>query len=350
MGHLPSYSDTLYADIQPSYTDYLYHHGIKGQKWGVRRFQNTDGTLTNAGKNRTKANRKKRMNSDAAATALLLGAGVIAPLAIGAYSSYSMDVRDFDQCVKALTGPSMQKTIDSTKDRKSKYDSASAYFKIAYAQGTGASYSETRPISEIVRRDIKDADSSLSEAKNALRRMESKKGLLKTKKRQDDLARARNKVSELENETSRLKFAANDLNQAMASANWKYYDSDFGPGRNQKTNSRNTNGNSNNKSSGSTDGDRRAARYGRKSTAQTKSKDRVDDMKARGVKVGTAAEESKKVRDLSSRIQQAQREGKDTTKLVQELQDARARKKIAVERESMQHGFVCTCRRSIAIL
>lgn len=31
---------------------YLMHHGIKGQKWGVRRFQNPDGTLTDAGKNR----------------------------------------------------------------------------------------------------------------------------------------------------------------------------------------------------------------------------------------------------------------------------------------------------------
>lgn len=28
----------------------LYHHGIKGQKWGIRRFQNPDGTLTEAGK------------------------------------------------------------------------------------------------------------------------------------------------------------------------------------------------------------------------------------------------------------------------------------------------------------
>ena len=32
--------------------DELYHHGIKGQKWGVRRFQNPDGTLTEAGKER----------------------------------------------------------------------------------------------------------------------------------------------------------------------------------------------------------------------------------------------------------------------------------------------------------
>lgn len=28
----------------------LYHHGIKGQKWGVRRFQNKDGSLTDEGR------------------------------------------------------------------------------------------------------------------------------------------------------------------------------------------------------------------------------------------------------------------------------------------------------------
>lgn len=47
-----------YKEISELYHAYLNesnslcHHGIKGQKWGVRRFQNEDGTLTNEGEKR----------------------------------------------------------------------------------------------------------------------------------------------------------------------------------------------------------------------------------------------------------------------------------------------------------
>ena len=38
--------------MQPYYSQELYHHGIKGQRWGLRRYQNKDGSLTNAGRAR----------------------------------------------------------------------------------------------------------------------------------------------------------------------------------------------------------------------------------------------------------------------------------------------------------
>lgn len=38
--------------IRKPYPNELYHHGIMGQKWGVRRYQNPDGSLTLAGKRR----------------------------------------------------------------------------------------------------------------------------------------------------------------------------------------------------------------------------------------------------------------------------------------------------------
>ena len=51
-----------YVSGIPYSSDYLMHFGIKGQKWGVRRFQNEDGTLTDSGKKRY-AKDLKKLNS-----------------------------------------------------------------------------------------------------------------------------------------------------------------------------------------------------------------------------------------------------------------------------------------------
>lgn len=44
------------------YNNELYHHGIKGMKWGVRRYQNKDGSLTAKGKPMASKKYKKYMD------------------------------------------------------------------------------------------------------------------------------------------------------------------------------------------------------------------------------------------------------------------------------------------------
>ncbi len=39
-------------NLNEKYNNELYHHGVVGMKWGVRRYQNKDGSLTPAGKKR----------------------------------------------------------------------------------------------------------------------------------------------------------------------------------------------------------------------------------------------------------------------------------------------------------
>lgn len=44
------------------YDTNLYHYGVKGMKWGIRRYQNKDGSLTSAGKKRISKQYKKEVD------------------------------------------------------------------------------------------------------------------------------------------------------------------------------------------------------------------------------------------------------------------------------------------------
>lgn len=78
--------------------DELYHHGIKGQKWGVRRFQNEDGSYTEAGRKRygdyersgSSEGKSRKGLSNKQKKALKIGAAVTASalVAVGGYALY----------------------------------------------------------------------------------------------------------------------------------------------------------------------------------------------------------------------------------------------------------------------
>lgn len=94
----------MYAD------DYLYHHGILGQKWGIRRYQNEDGSLTVEGTKHygygdaEKADERERMNRVKKGAAIAGGivAGLGAAVVVG--NTLSKDEKDMNALDKKIYG------------------------------------------------------------------------------------------------------------------------------------------------------------------------------------------------------------------------------------------------------
>lgn len=119
-----------------NYDNYLQHHGIKGMKWGVRRFQNEDGSYTSSGKKRygigekiknsisdqyqqTFKISKKDADKEAEKTKELLkkvaiGTGVAVGIAAGAYIASRIGRGYVDDVIKA--GKTLQ-TVHMNPDR-----------------------------------------------------------------------------------------------------------------------------------------------------------------------------------------------------------------------------------------
>lgn len=85
---------------------YLMHHGIKGQKWGVRRYQNEDGSLTEAGKKHYSYEGAKKAKT---LSRLGMGAGLTA----GGLSIAALMKQAYDD---SKTPQLMKKTKEYKKD------------------------------------------------------------------------------------------------------------------------------------------------------------------------------------------------------------------------------------------
>lgn len=109
--------------LRPTYPNELYHHGIKGQKWGIRRFQNPDGTLTAAGKKRyLKDSKKDRGVTETVAIAAAVALALDAVPVIKAKMSAATARRRYVQL--------MTKWSDATKEaRQADYAAFDKYQK-----------------------------------------------------------------------------------------------------------------------------------------------------------------------------------------------------------------------------
>lgn len=82
----------------------LRHHGIKGQKWGVRRFQNSDGSLTAAGRKRYSDGSSAEDYQNAIKKTKAAGESV-------------ENIRKFNNDVKRIKDPAMEKRIRKSTEQ-----------------------------------------------------------------------------------------------------------------------------------------------------------------------------------------------------------------------------------------
>lgn len=88
----------------------LYHHGIKGQVWGVRNYQNYDGTLTDAGKARRKVNNINSSKQGLQTGRVSTGGGE-------SYVDTEFTPEMISMLIEQLAGKSMDEMTDSERKK-----------------------------------------------------------------------------------------------------------------------------------------------------------------------------------------------------------------------------------------
>ena len=111
------------------YNNELYHWGVKGMKWGVRRYQNKDGSLTDKGKKRYGENSTEDASAKRKTTAKkVAGLAIMTATVATAAAVYAKNPEAVNRVVKSAG----EKTLNSLKTgQKKAVDAGKKYVKEA---------------------------------------------------------------------------------------------------------------------------------------------------------------------------------------------------------------------------
>lgn len=117
-------------------TNELYHHGILGMRWGVRRYQNADGSLTAAGKKRRLKDQK---NAEAAkARAENRKQAVIRSGSVQDVKKYQSSLTN-DELRQAVERIDMNRRLDDI-DQRRKDDAVKAVQRVSTTVNSAATF------------------------------------------------------------------------------------------------------------------------------------------------------------------------------------------------------------------